>query len=185
MRSVVVVLPASMWAMMPMFRVFSSEYCRSTSSSAFFLSTYMRRGGPGCGPPLLRILLPAVMRERFVGLRHLVRVFPLLHGGAAVVGGVQQLGRELLGHAALRAPARGADHPAHGQRRAAVGPHLHRHLVRRAADAARLHLDGRLHVVDGRLEHLQRFLLAAVLDGGQRLVPALLPRGLLASYHHD
>src|SRR5947208_9211594 len=103
MRSVVVVLPASMWAMMPMFRVFSSEYCRSTSSSAFFLSTYMRRGGPGCGPPLRRIPLPAVMRERFVGLRHLVRVFPLLHGGAAVVGGVQQLGRELLGHAALRA----------------------------------------------------------------------------------
>src|SRR6267143_1424857 len=106
MRSVVVVLPASMWAMMPIFRVLSSEYCRSTSSSAFFLSTYMRRGGPGCGPPLRRIPLPAVMRERFVGLRHLVRVFPLLHGGAAVVGGVQQLGRELLGHAALRARPR-------------------------------------------------------------------------------
>src|SRR5436190_9259813 len=136
MRSVVVVLPASMWAMMPMFRVLSSEYCRSTSSSAFFPSAYMQKGGPGCGPPFRWIPLPAIMRERLVGLRHLVRVFPLLHGRAAVVGGVEQLGSELLGHAALGPPARGADHPAHGQRRTAVGPHLDRHLVRRAADAA-------------------------------------------------
>src|SRR3954467_5269183 len=39
MRSVVVVLPASMWAMIPMFRVFSSVYLRgigSLSSSAVF-----------------------------------------------------------------------------------------------------------------------------------------------------
>src|SRR3970040_281162 len=35
MRSVVVVLPASMWAIMPMFRVFSSEYCLAKTSSAF------------------------------------------------------------------------------------------------------------------------------------------------------
>src|SRR2546426_430860 len=135
MRSVVVVLPASMWAMMPMFRVLSSEYCRSTSSSAFFLSSYMRRGGPAA-PLFVGFPLPAIMRERLVGLRHLVGVFPLLHGRAAVVGGVEQLGGELLGHAALGPPARGADHPAHGQRRTAVGPHLDRHLVRRAADAA-------------------------------------------------
>src|SRR5207247_3489582 len=97
MRSVVVVLPASMWAMMPMFRVLSSEYCRSTSSSAFFLSAYMRRGGPGSGPPLRRIPLPAVMRERLVGLRHLVLVFPLLLGRAVVVVGVLELGGAVFG----------------------------------------------------------------------------------------
>src|SRR5919204_5656760 len=154
MRSVVVVLPASMWAMMPMLRVFSSEYCRSTSSSAFCL-LYTRRGGPVSAPLFVGLPLPAIVRERLVGLGHLVRVFALLHGRAAIVGGVEQLGCELLGHAALGAPSRGTDHPAHGQRRAAIGPHLHRHLVRRAADAARLHLDRRLDVVDGRLEHLQ------------------------------
>src|ERR1051325_7441990 len=125
MRSGVVVLPASMWAMMPMFRVFSSEYCRSTSSPAFCLR-YMRRGGRASAPLCVGMPLPAIMRERLVGLRHLVRVFPLLHGRPAVVGGVEQLGRELLRHAALGAAAGRPDHPAHGPRRAPIRAHLHR-----------------------------------------------------------
>src|SRR5215475_14129376 len=143
MRSVVVVLPASMWAMMPMFRVFSSEYCRSTSLLFFLLPAaldghpgprapspcgsrrapslpYRRRGGSAVPPPSPGVApLPAIVSERFVGLRHLVGVFSLLHRGAPVVGGVEQLGGELLGHAAL-GPAPGRpDDPAHGQRGAA------------------------------------------------------------------
>src|SRR5919109_5528451 len=125
MRSVVVVLPASMWAMMPMLRVFSSEYCRSTSSSAFCPVEAKR--GVGASPPSSGVApLPAVMRERLVGLRHLVRVLSFLHRHAAVVGGVEQLGRQLVGHAALGAPAGRADHPAHGERGPAVGGHLDR-----------------------------------------------------------
>src|SRR5207245_11468375 len=96
-RAVVVVLPASMCAMMPMFRVFSSEYCRSSSRPCFLDSVvsarYMRRGGSACGPPLGSALrLPAIVSERLVGLRHLMRVLALLHGGAAVVRGVDHLG---------------------------------------------------------------------------------------------
>ena len=57
------------------------------------------------------------------------------------VGGVDELVGELLGHA-LVAAARGLDD---SQRIASVwrrvGAHLDRHLVGRAADAARLHLD--------------------------------------------
>src|SRR2546430_17165835 len=76
-----------MCAMMPMFRVFSSEYCRSTSRPCFLDSVvsarYMRRGGSACGPPLGSALrLPAIVSERLVGLRHLMRVLALLHGGA-------------------------------------------------------------------------------------------------------
>ena len=89
------------------------------------------------------------MRERLVGLRHLVRVFSLLHRRAAVVGRVEQLGRQLVGHRSLGRAAGGADHPAHGQRRPPLRAHLDRHLVGRAADPARLDLDGRLDVVDG------------------------------------
>src|SRR5205823_7764567 len=103
MRSVVVVLPASMCAMMPMFRVFSSEYCRST---AFLVSPVDRvlpprskEGGQAAAPLSVDVApLPAIMRERFVGLRHLVRVFPLLHCRAPVVGRVEQLGSQLVGH---------------------------------------------------------------------------------------
>ena len=36
------------------------------------------------------------MGEGAVGLRHLVGVFPLLHGRAAVVGGIEQLARQAL-----------------------------------------------------------------------------------------
>src|SRR2546428_4346355 len=95
-----------MCAMMPMFRVFSSEYCRSTSRPCFLDSVvsarYMRRGGSACGPPLGSALrLPAIVSERLVGLRHLMRVLALLHGGAAGVLRPRQLPRKLL---APRAP---------------------------------------------------------------------------------
>src|SRR6266403_4257313 len=187
MRSVVVVLPASMWAMMPMLRVFSSEYCRSTASSSAFSAIYdMRRGGSAYGPPLRSVYwLPAIMRERLVGLRHLVRVFSLLHRGAAIAGGIEQLAGQLFRHAPLATSTGGPDDPSHGQGRPSIWAHLDRHLIGRAADPPRLDLDGRLHVVDGRLEHLQGVLLAPVLDRHQGGVHDLLGRRLLAADHHD
>src|SRR2546421_10405605 len=100
-----------MCAMMPMFRVFSSEYCRSTSRPCFLDSVvsarYMRRGGSACGPPLGSALrLPAIVSERLVGLRHLMRVLALLHGGAAGVCGGRLVRGKRLGPRALgpRAP---------------------------------------------------------------------------------
>src|SRR5262249_30113341 len=134
MRSVVVVLPASMWAMMPMLRVFSSEYCRSTSFSSFFsdppdglrTSVWLESegGGSGCGPPPRRwVQLPAIVRERLVGLRHLVGIFTLLDGRPSIVGRIQQLGGQLLGHAALGpAPGR-SDEPAHREGRSSIRPY--------------------------------------------------------------
>src|SRR5919198_315958 len=133
MRSVVVVLPASMWAMMPMLRVFSSEYCRSTVLPRFYRDDLLppasrsvrpapcarwsqAKRGVRLRPPLRwPAALPAIVCERLVGLRHLVRVFALLHGGAPVVGGIEQLRRQLLRHAPFRTPARGADDPPHGE----------------------------------------------------------------------
>src|SRR5688572_6264339 len=124
-----------MWAMMPMFRVFSRGYCRST---AFVLS---RHGEGGSSPPSRHVPpLPAIVREGLVGLRHLVRVLALLDCRPAVIAGVEQLPRELLGHAALGPAPGGADEPAHGQRGAAIGSDLDGDLIRRPADTPRLHL---------------------------------------------
>src|SRR3989442_1937531 len=119
-----------MCAMMPMFRVFSSEYCRSTSRPCFLDSVvsarYMRRGGSACGPPLGSALrLPAIVSERLVGLRHLVRVLPLLHGGATVVRRVEQFGGELLRHRALGTAPRRADAPPPPPRDSSSADHLH------------------------------------------------------------
>src|SRR5258706_12218657 len=112
MRSVVVVLPASMWAMMPMLRVFASDVSLGIAISE----------------------LPTVVGERLVCFRHAVNVFALLHRAAAEIGRVHELVGELFLHRlAVSAVAREADQPANAERQAAVRVPLPRHLVVRAA----------------------------------------------------
>src|ERR1700728_3440304 len=137
MRSVVVVLPASICAMIPMLRTLA----RSTAvwvATVSVLST-----SSGC--------LPAVMREGLVGLRHLVGVFTALDAGAKAVAGVEQLVHQPLGHRLLAALPRVGHEPAQGQGGAARGAHLHGNLVGGAADAAAANLERRLDVVQRAL----------------------------------
>src|ERR1035437_94574 len=125
MRSVVVVLPASMCAMIPIFRQRFSGIVRATVSishstglgpcgfccgayisrlhsvaeargSSPSISFKLFRGRLGYQPAAGRSPLPAIMRERLVGLGHAVHIFLLLHRRAAAVGGVQQFGGQLL-----------------------------------------------------------------------------------------
>src|SRR5580692_11885326 len=98
MRSVVVVLPASICAAIPMLRYLSSGVVRGIVFS---------------------YSLPAVVGERAVRVCHLVRVFALLHRVAAIVGGVHEFARQTAGHVLLAAAARGRDDPADRQRAAA------------------------------------------------------------------
>src|SRR6266568_2850555 len=174
-----------MWAMMPMFRVFSSGYCASTTLPSPLLgATQEKRGVEAPAPLFDSRSLPAVVRERLVGLRHLVSVFSLFHGRAAVVGGVEELAGQPLRHAFLRAPARGSDEPPHAQGGAPVGSYFHGHLVRRAAYPPRLDLHRRLAIVHGGLEELEGVLLGPVLHGPHGLVHDPLGRALLAAVHH-
>src|SRR6185369_6519851 len=128
MRSVAVVLPASIWAMMPMLRVLSSGIWR------------------GMGR------LPAVVGEGLVGFRHTMRVFALLDGCAAVVGGVVELAGKALDHRLLGSAAGVQDDPAHAERYTPRRADLDGHLIGGAADAPRAHFDDRLHVVERALE---------------------------------
>src|SRR6185503_2933652 len=137
MRSVVVVLPASMWAMIPMFRVRASGYSRMTR---------------GLLPPPVRLTvsraacatftslaavatpLPPVVGERLVRFRHLVHVLASLDRRSLARRRVQQLRRQAVGHGVL-APLPGVvDQPPQGQRGASVGPNLHRNLIGGPAD---------------------------------------------------
>src|SRR5437867_4161151 len=179
MRSVVVVIPASMWAMMPMLRVFSRGTCRAIvffqtrvaagfspplrTQSLTYVSFPVARSGTA-EPPLsvlsgrdgawgklvnykLLTTLPPIVRKGFIGLCHLVCIFPFLDRVAAVVGGIHDLAGELVLHRLLAATVREADQPSDRQGGAAGGPHFHRDLVVRSADAAALHFERRLHVV--------------------------------------
>src|SRR5260370_30108204 len=119
MRSVAVVFPASMCAMIPMFRQRFRGMVRAT--------VIFRAGLPARGYSLLRIpfrgpnpslpnslrrdqnsprkpaRLPAIVREGLVGLSHAVHVFLLLHRRAATVGRIEQFIRQLVDHALFAA----------------------------------------------------------------------------------
>src|SRR5512135_118292 len=106
MRSVVVVLPASMCALMPMLRYRSMGVVRGTLSSARKTPLPDRCwAARGFRPVLLLSGLSglsgfseAEMRERLVGFRHAMHFLALLDRAAAALGGLEQLGREALTH---------------------------------------------------------------------------------------
>src|ERR1051326_1251021 len=110
MRSVVVVLPASMCAQIPMLRVRSNGTSRSGDDLAFCWAGCFGCSNTACifslrlttvfpnhtkaqrwFVPVAEFTsgLPAVVRKRPVGLRHLVRIFALLDGCAGIVGRIQ------------------------------------------------------------------------------------------------
>src|SRR5205807_1230414 len=149
MRSVVVVFPASMCAMIPMFRSFSSRAPRSSCFTATAAISLI--------PPIAR-LVPEVA-EGLVGLSHAVSFFLALHGSARVVAGVQQLMGEPLRHAAAAALPREPHDPAASERQPAVRSDLDRDLVRRAPHAPGLDLEQRRGVAKGQVEDFDRLLL--------------------------
>src|ERR1700726_1420277 len=102
-----------MWAMIPMFRVFSRGNARAATATD--------------------MSVPEV-RESLVRLGHLVGVFLALDRRADSVGGVHQLAGGLLGHALATPAPRVSDDPAPCQRLAPVVADLDRHLVGGAAD---------------------------------------------------
>jgi len=66
------------------------------------------------------VILPAIVSERPVCLRHLVRVFASLDGRAGVVCGVHQLVSQFFGHALAWSLACGLNEPTESQRQPAV-----------------------------------------------------------------
>src|ERR1035438_7914675 len=121
MRSVVVVFPASMWAMMPMFLQRSNGTVLGTAFIySFWGSNFVFD---------LVILLPPVMRKRLVRFRHAMHIFLLLDGSAFAVGGVEQLVGQLIDHSLFATASRIAHDPTDSQRSPAVGCHFDRHLI--------------------------------------------------------
>src|SRR3954469_14587079 len=97
MRSVVVVLPASMCAAMPILRVHSRGNGRSLALTGEILAlsvTTVMAGAAEADMSNRLDWLPAEVGEGAIGLRHFVSVFLLLHDRARVVVRVDELGCE-------------------------------------------------------------------------------------------
>src|SRR6478736_2485294 len=173
MRSVVVVLPASMCAMMPMLRTFVRSVSTSCATAKFPLfrllgccCRYARATVPmsrPAAPARPARWSPAVVREGPVRLGHLVGVLASLDGGTQAIAGVEKLVRETLDHRLLSALLREGHQPTQGQRGRPLRADLDGNLVGGAADAAATHLKGGLDVVEGALE------------GDNRIGTSLLP----------
>src|SRR3954453_14163167 len=163
MRSVVVVLPASMCAMMPMLRTLVRSVSTSCATARFPLFRLLVRCSVAPGgqltpmSPTTRLTTaggqsPAVVREGPVRLGHLVGVLTPLDCGTQAVAGVQDLVRQTLDHGFLPARLREADQPAQCQRGRPLGTHLDGHLVGRATDTAAANLECGLDVVESALQ---------------------------------
>src|SRR5689334_3661660 len=144
--------------------------------------------GTPVGVPALPSLLapprlPPIVREGPIGLGHAVGVFLLLDRVPFALAGQDQLGRQPLRHGLFGPGPRERDEPAHGQGRAAVWPHLNRHLQRGTAHPAALYLERGLGVVDGLLEDRHPWLAGALLDQVHRRVEDALGHALLALEH--
>src|ERR1700722_3317046 len=127
--------------------------------------------------------LPAVVRERLVGVGYAMRFFTLLHGAAAVLGRFQQFRCQFARHRILVALARGFDQPAHRQCGAARRAHFDRHLVRCTADATRLHFNRGRDVAERLLDDFDRrgMFLRDLID---RAVHDAFGHGFLTALHH-
>src|SRR6266567_2894871 len=181
MRSVDVVFPAPMCAMIPMLRVSSSLNALPIAPvTAFFSPARVATAS------LTKTIhsLPTVMRERLVRFCHAVYVFLLLHSSAARIRRINQLVRELVHHGLARAFPRILQQPANRQRLPPKRIHFHWNLVVRAAHAPRLHFQQRLHVLDGLLENLQCIVVGLLRHLIHRAVKHALRRRLLAFPHH-
>src|SRR5580704_16372308 len=202
MRSVVVVFPASMWAMMPMFlqrsngTVLGTTLLFSGPTSSSFDFAVLQSGDlvienqtTGFNYKLTRlpndsIALPSVMRESLISLRHAMYVFFLLDGRAFSIGSVQQFVAQLVDHPSFCTPAGIGQQPADRERCAPVGIDLHRHLIVSAAHAAGLHLKQRLRILHGFREQLQSFVATFFLHFRKGVVKNALGGAALALPHH-
>src|SRR5271166_2856377 len=159
MRSVVVVFPASMCAMMPKLRTLlrsvSTSFCATEVFPLFRLLGCCSSAGLG-GHAAAGGLSPAVVREGSVRFGHLVGVFASLDRSAQAIAGIEELVGQALDHRLLAALPREAHQPAQGQRGGTVSAHLDGHLVGRATHAGLTLSRARLRVTTGSVPVFSR-----------------------------
>src|SRR6056300_556063 len=94
------------------------------------------------------------MCECAVGLSHLVSIFALFDGIAAVICSIEKLTGQTRCHGCLPALARAVDNPADGQSLTAIGAHLNRYLICSPPNTTRAHLKVRAHIIQRIMEYL-------------------------------
>src|SRR5229473_1790036 len=114
------------------------------------------------------------MRECLVRIGHAMRVVLLLHRVAAIVGRVEQLSGETIGHRFLAAPARIRNYPTNSECATSLLMNFDRNLIGGSSYAPRLHFHGGTHVLDGFLKNFERLFTGLFANLSQSVVKSLL-----------
>src|SRR5260221_11740369 len=75
------------------------------------------------------VLLPAIMSEGFIRLRHFVGLLTFLYGHTLSGGSIHQFTGEFFGHRVTRTATCRLNEPAHGQGIASVAANIYRNLI--------------------------------------------------------
>ena len=126
---------------------------------------------------------PAVMRERFVGLRHPMNIFLPSNSATPVVGGLNQLVSQLLEHRTAAALTRKLYQPTHSQGLASLRANFDRHLIVRPAYPPGLHLDHGFGVVECLMEQRHSIFPCALLNKLKGSIHNLFSSSLFAIPH--
>ena len=126
------------------------------------------------------------MGECLVGFGHLVRVVLLADSVAFAVLGSNQFGSQAVSHVGFVTATGGIEQPAEGESLGAVRGNFHRNLVVGTTDAAGLHFNLGLDIVEADFELLERSLgtfelLAKLFESS---IDDLFSDGLLALLEH-
>ena len=125
------------------------------------------------------------MGKGLIRLSHPVGVFLFLDGSPRVIECIQEFPGKSLAHR-LFIPRPGiSDDPSKGKRCSPLGPYLYRHLVCRAADPPRFHLQHRLDVVDSCLKDLERVIACLFLDNLECPLADSFSYRFLTVFQHD
>ncbi len=129
------------------------------------------------------LILPTIVGERPVGLRHPVSVFLLFYRRTAIAGRVDNFRRQFFFHRFFCPSAGGVDDPTHAERNTPLRPHFYRDLIGRAADPPGADFNCGTSILDGTLKHPERILFGLRGDDIQRSVKNRLGDALLALVH--
>src|SRR5207302_10657226 len=129
------------------------------------------------------MLLPAIMREGFIRLRHFVGLLTFLNGRPLSCGSIHQFIGQFLRHRAARASTCRLNKPAHGQSVASISTNIERNLIGRATYTAGFHFNCRCYILKGLLKYIERGPLLSYFNSCKRIVKNALSQAALSTEH--
>ena len=169
----VVVLPASICAIIPIFRFFQQQTLLPLLSPPSRVDMHphsVANGAPVRTAHCGNCISPTVMSKSFVSFRHTVSIFFLSNSTALIVGSVHEFACQSLRHGLFPTEPGVLDYPPQCQSLPSIGPHFHRHLVSSATNTAGLNFYNWHNIVHCLFQQFHSFGPSSLLTRLERAI---------------